>query len=305
MVGYIFRRLAYSLITLAIFFALIFVLVRMTGNPADLYLPLNSTQEMRDAFSARLGLDQPIYVQFGRFVLDLLRLDFGDSLVRGIPAMSVALDAFPRTLALAVVVMPIAALLAIVIGSAAAYRPNSIAGRTATVGALVATAIPDFWIGIMGVLWLSVMLGWLPTSGTGGWQYWVLPVLALAARPTGILAQVVRGAMVQTLTSPYIKAARAKGISKQALIFRHAFRNATLPVITVGGEQLAGILSGAIVVETIFGWPGIGKTMMDSILQRDFAVVQASALVIASSIFLLNILIDVLYARLDPRISFK
>jgi len=305
MAAYILRRLAYSLITLALFFALIFVLVRMTGNPADLYLPLNSTQEMRDAFSARLGLDQPIYIQFGRFVLDLLRLDFGDSLVRGIPAMSVALNAFPRTAALALVVMPIAATLAIMIGSAAAYRPNSIAGRTATLGALVATAVPDFWIGIMGVLWFSVMLGWLPTSGTGGWQYWVLPVLALAARPTGILAQVVRGAMVQTLTSPYIKAARAKGISKQALVFRHAFRNATLPVITVGGEQFAGILSGAIVVETIFGWPGIGKTMMDSILQRDFAVVQASALVIASSIFLLNIFIDILYARLDPRISFK
>jgi len=302
MTAFILKRLAHSLITLAIFLTLIFVFVRLSGNPADLYLPLNSTQEMRDAFAARIGLDQPIYVQFGRFVLDLMHLDFGDSFVREQPAMTVALSAFPRTLMLAALAMPVALLIAIPLGSAAAYRPFSIGGRTATVGALTAASVPDFWIGIMGVLWFSVMLGWLPTSGTGGWQYWVLPVVALAARPAGILAQVVRGTMVQTLASPYIKAARAKGVGKSALIFKHAFRNATLPVITVGGEQLAGVLSGAIVVETIFGWPGIGKTMIDSILQRDFSVVQASAVVIACSIFLLNIMIDILYARLDPRI---
>ncbi|HEY4201180.1 MAG TPA: ABC transporter permease [Devosiaceae bacterium] len=305
MTAYILKRLAYSLVTLAIFLTLIFVLVRLTGNPADLYLPLNSTQEMRDAFAARLGLDQPIIVQFGRFVLDLLHLDFGTSLIRQQPAMTVALSAFPRTLQLAVVAMPVALLIAILVGSIAAYKPFSLVGRTATVGALTAASIPDFWIAIMGVLWFSVMLGWLPTSGTGGWEYWVLPVIALAARPAGILAQVVRGTMVQTLAAPYIKAARAKGIGKSALVFKHAFRNATLPVITVGGEQLAGVLSGAIVVETIFGWPGIGKTMVDSILQRDFAVVQASAVLIASSIFVLNILIDILYARLDPRIRLR
>ncbi len=302
MLAFILRRLSYSLLTLAVFLTLIFVLVRLTGNPADLYLPLNSTQEMRDAFAARHGLDLPIPVQFGRFALDVLRLDFGDSIVRGIPAMEVALNAFPRTLALAVVAMPVAVLLGVLIGSLAAYRPLSLPGRTASVGALAAASIPDFWIAIMGVLWFSVTLGWLPTSGTGGWQYWVLPVVALAMRPAGILAQVVRGTMVQTLAAPYIKAARAKGIGTSALVFKHAFRNATLPVITVGGEQLAGVLAGAIVVESIFGWPGIGKTMIDSILQRDFAVVQASAVVIASSIFVLNILIDILYARLDPRI---
>jgi peptide/nickel transport system permease protein len=302
MAAFILRRLAYSVVTLALFLTLIFVLVRLTGNPADLYLPLNSTQEMRDAFAARIGLDQPLIVQFGRFAFDLLRLDFGQSLIREQSAMAVALDAFPRTLALAAVAMPLALVIAVLVGSIAAYRSRTVGGQVATVTALAAASIPDFWIAIMGVLWFSVMLGWLPTSGTGGWQYWVLPVVALAARPAGILAQVVRGTMVQTLTSPYIKAARAKGIGKSALIFKHAFRNATLPVITVGGEQLAGILAGAIVVETIFGWPGIGKTMIDSILQRDFAVVQASAVVIASSIFLLNILIDILYARLDPRI---
>ncbi len=302
---FIVRRLATSLLTLAVFLSLIFVLVRMTGNPADLYLPLNSTQQMRDDFAARLGLDQPVLVQFGRFAADMLRLDFGQSYTRARPAMEVALAAFPRTLGLAAVAMPLALTIAIVVGSYAAYRPLSPGGRIATVGALVAASIPDFWIAIMGVLWFSVMLGWLPTSGTGGWQYWILPVVALAARPTGILAQVVRGTMVQTLASPYIKTARAKGLDKRVIVFKHAFRNATLPVITVGGEQLAGILAGAIVVETIFGWPGIGKTMIDGILERDFSVVQACAVLIAGSIFLLNILIDVLYARLDPRIRLE
>lgn len=302
MTWFIIRRLGTSLVTLAVFLSLIFVLVRLTGNPADLYLPLNSTQQMRDDFAARLGLDQPIIVQFGQFALDMLRFDFGMSYTRSRPAMEVALNAFPRTLGLAAVAMPIAMLFAILVGSYAAYRPLSAGGRIATVGALVVASVPDFWIAIMGVLWFSVMLGWLPTSGTGGWQYWVLPVIALSARPAGILAQVVRGSMVQTLSSPYIKTARAKGLDRSLIVFKHAFRNATLPVITVGGEQLAGVLAGAIVVETIFGWPGIGKTMIDGILERDFAVVQASAVLIASSIFLLNIAIDVLYARLDPRI---
>ena len=302
MIAYILKRLAYSLLTLALFLTLIFVLVRLTGNPADLYLPLNSTQEMRDAFAERHGLDQPIPAQFGRFALDLMRLDFGDSLVRQRPAMAVALRAFPRTLGLAAIAIPFALLIGIVVGSVAAYRPFSFLGRTCTVGALVAASTPDFWIAIMSVLIFSVSLGWVPTSGTGGLEYWILPVVALAARPAGILAQVVRGTMIQTLAAPYIKAARAKGVSKTALVLKHAFRNATLPVITVGGEQLAGVLAGAIVVETIFGWPGIGKTLIDGIVQRDFAVVQAAAVVIASSIFLLNILIDVLYAWLDPRI---
>jgi peptide/nickel transport system permease protein len=299
---YILRRLGYALITLALFLTLIFVLVRLTGNPADLYLPLNSTQQMRDDFAAKYGLDQPIPLQFVTFVGDLLHLDFGQSFTNNRPAMDVALRAFPHTLELAAVAMPLALLIAVVLGCLAAYRPLSPGGRLATIAALVATAVPDFWIAIMGVLWFSVMLGWLPTSGTGGWQYWVLPVVALAARPAGILAQVVRGSMVQTLASPYIKTARAKGLAKSSIIFKHAFRNATLPVITVGGEQLAGVLAGAIVVETIFGWPGIGKTMIDSILSRDFSVVQSSAVLISSSIFVLNILIDIAYARLDPRI---
>lgn len=305
MTSIILRRLKDSSITLVLFLILVFVLARLTGNPADLYLPLNSTQEMRDDFARQHGLDRPIIVQFARFAADLAQLDFGRSLLRERPAMEVALGAFPRTLQLAAVSLPITVVLAVLVGALAAYKPYRLPARCATLGALTIASIPDFWIAIMGVLWLSVTLGWLPTSGTGDWRHWVLPIAALAIKPAGTLAQVVRGAMVQTLASPYIKAARAKGISKAALIFRHAFRNATLPVITVGGEQLTNLLSGAIVVETIFGWPGIGKAMIDAVIQRDFAVVQAAAILIATAIFLLNILIDLLYARLDPRIRMQ
>ncbi|MFD3482266.1 ABC transporter permease [Streptomyces sp. NPDC058665] len=297
------KRIISSAIPLVFVVFGVFCLARLTGNPVNLYLPLSATPDQRAAFSAAHGFDQSIGAQLLDYLGQVVRLDFGTSLRTGQSAADMALTAFPATLQLAAVTMVIAALGAVLIGSVAAYRPNSVADRIASFLAMAAASIPDFWFAITGVLIFGVNLALLPTSGvSGGPEVWVLPIATLLIRPFGVLVQVVRGAMVAALSAPYVKVARGKGASEKRVVFGHALRNATTPALTVAGDLTIGLVNGAVVVETIFGWPGIGKLMIDSILQRDFAVLQAAVLLTALTIFALNILIDVCYALLDPRV---
>ncbi|MEJ3659128.1 ABC transporter permease [Actinomycetes bacterium KLBMP 9759] len=302
MLAYLRRRVLSSALPLLVVILGVFFLARLTGDPTNLYLPLSATAQQRAEFAARNGFDQPVVVQFVDYVGQVVRLDFGESLRTAQPAATAVLRAFPATLQLAGTAMVVAVLAALVVGSLAAYRPNSAADRAATNLASAASSTPDFWFAIMGVLVFAVWLGWLPTSGTAGAAAWILPVVTLLIRPFGVLVQVVRGAMVTALSAPYVKLARSKGATERQVIFGHALRNAGAPVLTVAGDLAVGLINGAVVVETIFGWPGIGKLMIDSILQRDFAVLQAAVLVTAVAIFLLNILIDVGYALLDARV---
>jgi peptide/nickel transport system permease protein len=200
--------------------------------------------------------------------------------------------------------MSLVAITAVVIGSLAAFRVGGVFDRIATFFSLIGASAPDFWIAIVAIVIFSVNLGWLPTSGTGTVWHWILPVAVLFIRPFGLILQIVRGSMIAALNAAYVKTARAKGVKNRAIIFVHALRNAMLPVITVIGDQATGILNGAVVVETIFGFPGVGKLMIDSILQRDFTVILAAIMVTAFAIFILNVLIDILYAVLDPRIRY-
>lgn len=302
MLRYLRTRSLQSLLTLFSVIVIVFFLVRLTGNPATVILPENAPQELRDEFMRDMGLDQPLYVQFAVYVRNLLQFDFGESFRRGEPAIDLVLRAFPQTLKLAFVSMGLSLIVAVIVGSLSAWRPNSIFDRIANLLSILSASVPDFWLAIVGILIFAVTLQWLPSSGTGTGWHWVLPIATLMMRPTGILVQVVRGAMINALSSPYAKTARAKGIPESAIIFQHGLRNAALPIITVTGDQLAGLVNGAVVVETVFGWPGIGKLMIDSILQRDYMVLQACVLVTAAAIFLLNIIIDTLYAAIDPRI---
>jgi peptide/nickel transport system permease protein len=302
MAHYLGRRTLHSAISLIGLLVLVFVLVRLTGDPTNLYLPIDASLEARAAFSERHGFDDPIIQQFGRFLVDLSRFDLGDSLRMARPALDVVLEAFPTTLMLAGFTMVAALGLAIVVGSLAAYRPGGPFDRIGSVLSLAGASAPDFWVAITGILVFAVALGWLPTSGTGTPWHWVMPLAVLLIRPFGLLVQVVRGAMISALSSAYVKTARAKGVRERSVIFVHALRNATLPVITVAGDQTVGIINGAVIVETVFGFPGVGKLMIDAITQRDFAVVQAAILVTALAIFLMNVLIDLAYAVLDPRI---
>ncbi|TPE46896.1 ABC transporter permease [Amaricoccus solimangrovi] len=303
MLSYVARRGLQSLIALMGLLVLVFFLARLTGDPAYLYLPLDSTEAQRAAFNQLHGFDDPLIVQFLRYLGDILRLDFGMSLSRNLPAMQVALEAFPRTLQLAVVAMTLALSLSIVVGVLAAARPGGAFDRLGTTASLAGASAPDFWVAIVAILVFSVNLGLLPTSGTGSPLHWIMPIAVLTLRPFGLLTQVVRGTMLGVLTSPYVKTARAKGIARRKILFVHALRNAMLPVVTVAGDLAAGLVNGAVVVESIFGWPGIGKLMIDAIIRRDFALIQATVLVTAVAIFVLNIVIDLIYAALDPRIS--
>ncbi len=302
MLTFLRRRITSSAIPLLVVVLGVFCLARLTGDPANLYLPLSATPEMRAEFAARHGFDQPLLVQFGDYLAQVVRFDFGESLRTAQPAAEAVLRAFPATLQLAAATMILAILGAVVVGSWAAYRPNSVADRVASFTSITAASMPDFWFAIMGVLIFAVSLGWLPTSGTTGAAAWVLPVLTLLIRPFGVLVQVVRGAMVSALSAPYVKVARSKGAGEARVIFGHALRNAAPPALTVAGDLTVGLVNGAVVVETIFGWPGIGKLMITSILQRDFAVLQAAVLVTAVTIFALNIVIDACYALLDSRV---
>lgn len=297
------RRALTSMLPLLFVLLGVFVLARLTGDPTGLYLPESATAAQREAFAERNGLNDPIWQQLLDYLGGVIQLDFGTSLRTGESAAVMALRAFPATLQLAVATMAIAAVLAIVIGSWAAYRPNSIADRIASFVSMTAASVPDFWFAITGVWVFAVVLGVLPTSGTSaGALSWVLPIATLAIRPVGVLTQVVRGAMVSALSAPYVRLARSKGATDVRVVTHHALRNAAAPALTVAGDLAVSLINGAVIVETIFGWPGIGKLMIDSIVGRDFAVLQACVLLTAVSIFVLNILIDICYALLDARV---
>ncbi len=298
------KRAVSSVISLFLLVIAVFFLSRLTGDPTNLYLPVDASQEARDNFRQIHGLNDPLLMQFGNYMLDLVQLDFGDSIRRARPALDVVLEAFVWTLQLAGITMLGVTFFAILLGSLAAFNVGGPFDRIATFFSLIGASAPDFWIAIVGIVIFSVGFGWLPTSGTGTVWHWVLPVAVLFIRPFGLILQVVRGSMITALSSAYVKTARAKGVAPRATIFVHGLRNAMLPVITVIGDQAAGMLNGAVVVESIFGFPGVGKLMIDSILQRDFAVILAAIMVTAFAIFLMNILIDLAYAALDPRIRY-
>ncbi|OED34901.1 ABC transporter permease [Chromatiales bacterium (ex Bugula neritina AB1)] len=298
------KRAIASAISLVGLVILVFFLSRLTGDPTSLYLPVDASQESREQFREIHGLNDPITVQFLRYMGDLVRLDFGMSIRRAEPALDSVLRGFKWTLQLALITMTLVTIMAIAIGSLAAFRVGGLFDRIATFCSLIAASAPDFWIAIVAIVVFSVNLGWVPTSGTGTVWHWILPVSVLFIRPFGLILQVVRGSMITALSSAYVKTARAKGVLDRPIIFVHALRNAMLPVITVIGDQAAGLLNGAVIVETIFGFPGVGKVMIDAILQRDFAVVLAAVMVTAFAIFLMNLLIDILYAVLDPRIRY-
>jgi len=305
MLTFLRRRMFTSLIPLIIVLFGVFFMARLTGDPTNLYLPVSATPEQRAEFAAANGLDKPIWQQMTDYLAGVFHLDFGESLKTGQQAASMALAAFPATLQLAFVTLVLSVLGSIVIGCWAAYRPNSLADRFSSLLSMTAASVPDSWFAITGIWIFAVVFGWLPTSGTGGVLAWVLPIATLMIRPLGVLTQVVRGAMVSALSAPYVKVARSKGAGDFRIVTHHALRNAAAPALTVAGDLAVGLINGAVIVEAIFGWPGIGKLMIDSILQRDFAVLQAAVLLTALSIFILNIVIDAGLALLDPRVRDK
>lgn len=302
MLRFLGRRLVTSAIPLVIVVVGVFALSRLTGDPALLYLPESASEEQREAYREAQGFNDPILVQLWNYVQGVVQLDFGTSLRTGRDGLTMALEAYPATLGLAFWALLLSGLIAVTLGSWAAFRPNSIADRISSFLSMTAASIPDFWFAITGILLFAVTLGWLPTSGNPNAWAWILPVATLMLRPVGVLTQVVRGSMINSLAAPYVKVAKSKGATRKRLATHHTLRNAATPSLSVGGDLAVNMINGAVVVETVFGWPGIGKLLIDSVLQRDFPTLQAAVILTAIAIFALNIVIDILYAMLDPRV---
>ncbi|MFN8524397.1 MAG: ABC transporter permease [Chloroflexota bacterium] len=284
--------------------AIVFLLGHGIGDPAKVMLPPEATQEQYMAFRREHGLDDPLYVQFWRAGSGWLRGDFGVSLWQRVPAMPVALERIPATLYLTAVTVLLALPLAVVIGTVSAIRPRSLLDRVLTVISLGGVSAAEFWVGLMLILLVAVQLELLPTSGYGGLEYAILPALTLGFRPIGRVAQVARSSMLDEISKPYVTTARAKGLAERTAIFGHALRNAALPIITLCGDETASLLNGAVVIETVFGWPGIGSLLIQAISRRDLPLVEAVVFVIALMIISLNLIVDIVYTRINPRVRF-
>ena len=299
---FLLRRLVTSVVTVIGVVVIVFFLARLTGSPANLYLPEGASPERYAQFNAQYGFDLPVWEQFLRFLGGAARLDFGDSIWQQRPALVAAAEAMPPTLALAAIALTLSLAIAVPLGAVAARRKFRPVDKVITFSSLTTASIPDFWFALVGVLFLSIQLGLLPTSGAATPAAWILPVATLMLAPLGVLIQVTRGAMIDALGSGYVQNARARGFVGNRLVYRHALRNAALPIITVAGDRAAGMVNGAIIVGTVFAFPGIGTLIVGAVLNRDFALIQASVFIVGIAVVLLNILVDLTYALADPRV---
>ncbi len=301
MTAYIARRVLQSAVILLILLLLVFLVVEQVGDPARLMLPTEAPEEMYLALREQLGLNDPFHERLLRTMGGWLRGDFGTSLWQGVPALPLALSRVPATALLTFATLVIAIPVAVVVGTLSAVKPRSIWDRLLTVLSLAGVSVAEFWLALMLILVLAVQLHWFPTSGYGGLQYLVLPVIALAFRPIGRIAQVARSALAEQADKPYFNALRAKGLTEWRIVRRHGLKNAAIPIVTVAGDELAVFLNGAVVIEMIFAWPGIGTLFIEAINRRDLPLIEACVVVVAVMVMATNLLVDLTYAYLDPR----
>lgn len=302
MTRYIIRRIAQTIptiigITLAAFF-----LVRLTGDPANLMLGPNATQEAVDAFRNQFGLNDPLPVQYWRFLVNTVSGDFGTSLRYDVPVSQLFIQKFPATIELATASMALALLLGIPAGVIAALRHNTWIDGVVRFLAFIGQAIPGFYLGLMLIVLFAVRLEWLPTGGRGTWQQLVMPTVTLAVFLLALLVRFTRGAVLDILKQDHVVTARAKGLKSLTILRFHILKNAMIPIVTIVGLQVGAVLSGTVVTEVVFNWPGIGRLMVDAIYTRDFPVVQTMVMVVAVIFVTVNLVVDIVYSVLDPRI---
>lgn len=302
MAGYLLRRLLHSLIALWGVLSIVFLLLHLSGDPALLMIPQGATRQDLERLRQDMGLDRPLAVQYGFFLWNALHGDFGRSFLQRQPALGLVLDRVPATLQLALASLLLSVVVGVTAGVVSAWKRGSWWDRGAMALALVGQATPSFWLGIMLILVFALWLKWLPSSGYGSPQQLVLPSLALGGLSMATISRITRSSLLEVLGQEYVKVARAKGLQERTVLFRHAMRNAAIPVVTLVALELGVLLSGAIIVETIFAWPGIGRLAIDAILARDFPVVQATVFLASVIYIAINLLTDLLYTVLDPRI---
>ena len=282
--------------------AVVFALLQLSGDPAYVLLAPEATPEQRAAFRAQYGLDQPLPVQYARYLARVVQGDFGQSFSFQAPALEVALQRLPATFELTLAAMTLAVLLAIPAAVIAALWRGRLFDRALMAVTLAGQSVPTFWLGMMMIIVAAVHFRVLPASGRGGWSHLVMPAVALALWLMALLARVTRSEMLEALEQDYVRTARAKGLAESAIAARHALKNALLPIVTVLGLQFGGLLGGAVMTETVFAWPGVGTLILDAILKKDFPVVLAGVMVVAAGFIVVNLVLDLLYSALDPRI---
>ena len=305
MKGYIGRRLGYSLISLFLLSVTIFLFVRVTGDPAVLLVEPGASKADLDAVRQQFGLDRPLAIQYVSFMSSLLRGDFGQSFYYRTPVFELYLSRLPNSLMLAVAAMAFSLLIGIPSGILAAVRVNTWWDSLGKVFALLGLSLPAFWVGLVMILVFSVYLGWLPSSGSGTVLHLLMPAFSLGWVFAAAHMRLTRSSMLEVLGSEYVKLARLKGLPEALVIGKHAFKNALIPVLTLAGINLVIMVNVAVVVETVFAWPGIGRLLYEGIAFRDFPVVQATVLLGGSMIVVVNLLVDILYAVIDPRIRLE
>lgn len=312
MYRYILRRLLLIIPVLVGSSFLVFAAVRLApGDPVSTMVGEAATPELRAQVTKEMGLDKPLLVQYGRFVGRALQGDLGSSIRTSTKVSTEIADKLPNTLVLTLAALTLAALLGIGAGVLAATKRNSIFDNASMVLALLGVSVPVFWLGFLLMLLFSAQLPkllgtgpLLPPTGTGTWKHLVMPAIALAAHSMAIIARMTRSSMLEVLQKDYMRTAKAKGLNQRALVYKHALRNALVPVITTMGLQVGNLLGGAVLTETVFAWPGIGRLLVDGILFRDYPVVQGTVLFITSAFVLVNLGVDLFYGVLDPRIRY-
>ncbi len=300
---YIAKRILFAALTILGVVTIVFILQRTTGDPIATLLPPDVPLEEQAKLRTALGLDQPIHVQYGKFLAGLVRGDLGYSYRQGAPALGLVLERVPSTFKLASAGMLVAMAIGMPAGVLAAVYRGTVGDRIVMSLALVGQAMPVYWTGILLILVFSVRLRWLPAISNGGFVSMIMPALAVGAYSAARIARMTRSSMLEVLRMDYVRTARSKGLRNSAVITEHALRNALIPIVTVLGMEFGSLMGGSVIVESVFAWPGVGRLAVNAIMGRDYPVVQAVVVVVSAIFVLINLGVDLTYGLLDPRIS--
>jgi ABC-type dipeptide/oligopeptide/nickel transport system permease component len=304
MLGYLLKRLWHTVYVVIGISAISFFFIHLSGDPVMLMLPADASMQEVAQLRQKLGFNDPLYVQYWRFISRAVQGDFGESLYYHVPAMDLIVERLPASIQLSLAAMVIALVVAIPIGIISAVYRGSALDMGSMLAALFGLSMPHFWLGIMFIMIFSVKLGWLPTSGRGTPAHLIMPALALALSLMAMFARLTRSVMLEVLSLDYIRTARAKGLREFFVIGKHALKNALIPLVTVAGMQFGMLIGGTVIIETVFAWPGVGRLVVQAIFNRDYPLVQSIVFILALIFVAANLLVDLLYIYLDPRISY-
>ncbi|MBU0595411.1 ABC transporter permease [Candidatus Bipolaricaulota bacterium] len=299
------KRLLQWIVVMLFLTVFVFTVLHLSGDPAVLLLPADATPAQIEQMRHALGLDRPILTQYIDYVGRLVRGDLGTSYRFYVPVSEVIWSYLPNTLVLSALALCLATIIALVLGISAAVKRDTLVDLSATFVATLGQSMPTFWFAILLLLLFGVKLKWLPVSGMGSWRHYVMPVISLGWYSSAVLTRLMRSSVLEVLNADHVRVARSKGLTERTILLKHVLRNASLPVITVWGLQLGALLRGSVVTETVFGWPGIGRLSVESVLGRDYPVVLGLILVSGILFSLLNVLVDLSYVFLDPRVTYQ